>query len=123
MSTTNSAESVLRIGAGLVMLGVPEGLIDIVENKLTEAVKFPLPQTRSISIAKKAAKKVLEVSKNAQVLVVGPGISTHSETKNFITQLITKVRKKGYTISRTHFSGTGLRTDLKINEIIKLITN
>ena len=39
-----AAEAALRAGAGLVTLGIPASLNDILEVKLTEAMTLPLPE-------------------------------------------------------------------------------
>lgn len=37
-----------------------------------------------------------------------------------IVELIPKFRKQGYFFSRTHFSGTGFRTDAPMDEIVEI---
>ena len=37
-----------------------------------------------------------------------------------IVELIAKLKGRGYFASRTHFSGTGFRTDASMDEIIKI---
>jgi tRNA (guanine26-N2/guanine27-N2)-dimethyltransferase len=37
-----------------------------------------------------------------------------------IAELIAKLKERGYFASRTHFSGTGFRTDAPMEEIIKI---
>ncbi|HIE05931.1 MAG TPA: NAD(P)H-hydrate dehydratase [bacterium (Candidatus Stahlbacteria)] len=87
-----TANGALRTGAGLVILGVPEGLIDTVEEKLTEVVKFSLPETDTISFSKAGVKDTILRSRDSDVLVIGPGISTNPETKEFLYQIISKVK-------------------------------
>jgi len=35
--------------------------------------------------------------------------------------LIKKIRKKGYKVSNTHFSGTGIRSDISYNKLLRLL--
>ncbi len=81
-------QAAMRAGAGAVVLGVPSDLNPIFENKLTEVMTIPLPQTAdgSLSLA-----VLLQVRKNlgwADVLVIGPGISRNPETAQLVIKLI-----------------------------------
>jgi NAD(P)H-hydrate epimerase len=84
------ANGALRVGAGLVYLGVPAGLINVVETKLTEVVKIPLPQTDRVTISRDGVRPILERLSDLSVLIIGPGISTDTETKDFFLELIRK---------------------------------
>lgn len=86
------ALSALRIGAGLVTLGVPESLNDIMEAKLTEVMTEPLPETRERTIALAALHKVLTLMEGKRVLAVGPGLSTHPETSELVRELLSAAR-------------------------------
>jgi len=85
-----TASAALRMGAGLVLLGVPDGLIDVVEAKLTEVVKFSLPDTGRVTFSRKAVQPLLSRLKDASVLAIGPGISTDPETKEFLFRIIAR---------------------------------
>lgn len=84
--------SALRSGAGLVKLGVPEAIINPIEKKVTEAVKFALPQTEAKTFALAGLKRILELVKTSDVLAIGPGITTNLETKKLELQILEKVR-------------------------------
>ncbi|MEO0114646.1 MAG: NAD(P)H-hydrate dehydratase [candidate division WOR-3 bacterium] len=78
----------LRSGAGLVKLGVPEAIIQIIEKKVTEAVKFALPQTEAKTFALAGLEKILQLASTADVLAIGPGITTNSETKQLEIEIL-----------------------------------
>lgn len=76
--------SALRAGAGLVYLGVPESLNDIMETKLTEVITRPLPETRTRTLSLAAFDKIRNLLSKADVLAIGPGLSTHPETAELV---------------------------------------
>ena len=84
--------SALRIGSGLVTLGVPEGLNHIFETKITEAMTLPLPQTNEQTISPAAKNKILNFLKKADAVAIGPGLSQNRETAQLIRELIREIR-------------------------------
>ncbi len=78
----------LRAGAGLVTLGIPASLNDILEVKLTEAMTLPLPEAegaRALGMQAMAAIRDFLADKTAAAL--GPGLGTHEETRELVRQL------------------------------------
>jgi ADP-dependent NAD(P)H-hydrate dehydratase / NAD(P)H-hydrate epimerase len=86
------AQAALRTGAGLVTLGVPEGLHDIMEVKLTEVMTRPLPQTDHRTISLEAAGVINELSAEFDALAIGPGLSTKGETPEAVREIVRAVR-------------------------------
>lgn len=86
------ALSALRIGAGLVTLGLPESLNDIMEAKLTEVMTEPLLETGERTVAIGALDKVLALTEGKRALAIGPGLSTHSETSELVRELVSTAR-------------------------------
>ena len=86
------ALSALRIGAGLVTLGIPESLNDVMEAKLTEVMTEPLLETRERTLALGALDRVLALTEGKRALAVGPGLSTHSETCELVRELVSAAR-------------------------------
>ncbi|MBM4300274.1 MAG: NAD(P)H-hydrate dehydratase [Deltaproteobacteria bacterium] len=89
-----TAEAALRAGAGLVTLGIPASLNDILEVKLTEAMTLPLPEAAAARALGKAAwDPIVEFineknGKNGKFTVaLGPGIGTHPETRELVERL------------------------------------
>ena len=87
------AEAALRAGAGLVTVGCPESLNDILEVKLTEAMTFPLPETYERTLDTRALALILELAEGATVLAIGPGISRHPDTALLVQRLVGRVDK------------------------------
>lgn len=81
----------LRSGVGLVTLGIPESLNEIMEIKLTEGMTLPLPETKKKTLSLKAEKKIIEFSKKTDALALGPGLSTDKETQRLVRNLIKKI--------------------------------
>ncbi len=74
-----AASSAMRVGAGLVSVAVPEGLLDIVEVKATEVMTIPLSEEPS-SIGRGSVMSGVAVGELAgelegkSALVLGPGL-------------------------------------------------
>ncbi|MDP8215839.1 MAG: NAD(P)H-hydrate dehydratase [Candidatus Kaelpia imicola] len=83
----------LRSGAGLVYLGIPQGLSNIVQEKLTEVITIPLKETKSGSISLSALRQIRPLLKKADLVLVGPGLSQNKQTKNLVRRLIAEVKK------------------------------
>ncbi|HHW02428.1 MAG TPA: NAD(P)H-hydrate dehydratase [Thermoanaerobacterales bacterium] len=77
-----------RSGAGLVTLGIPASLNDIMEVKVTEVMTLPLPETPERSISVKALEKALEFASGCDAVAVGPGLSRQDEARDFIRQFV-----------------------------------
>jgi NAD(P)H-hydrate epimerase len=86
-------EAALRVGAGLVTLGIPKSLNPILEVKLSEVMTLPLPETAEGSLAFAAKSQILEfVERTSSILAVGPGLSQGPETVELIHSLIRENR-------------------------------
>jgi len=87
-----AADSALRVGAGLVRLAAPKGIMNALESKLLEVVKVPLQQTPAETIGLDAMHDVQPLLKTAQTVVIGPGMTTHPETTQFVRTILSKIR-------------------------------
>lgn len=83
-----AAGAALRSGAGLVYLGVPESLVDLVQVKLTEAVVLPLAETRSRSLALMSLERILKAAERCDAVALGPGLSNHPETAELVCEIV-----------------------------------
>ena len=83
-----TATAAMRIGAGLVTLGVPAGLHAVIEPQVTEVMTYALPETADgmLDVAGMNALQELVVGKSC--LVIGPGIGTAGETKLLLFRLL-----------------------------------
>ncbi|MCG0276449.1 MAG: NAD(P)H-hydrate dehydratase [Thermosediminibacteraceae bacterium] len=82
-----------RCGAGLVTLGIPEGLNEILEVKVTEVMTLPLPQTPEGTLSLKALEPALEFAEKCDAVAIGPGLSCHEETVEFVKKFISECQR------------------------------
>ncbi|MGD2124512.1 MAG: NAD(P)H-hydrate dehydratase [Desulfobacteraceae bacterium] len=87
-AATMTAVGALRAGAGLVTVGVPGSLNVILENKLTEAMTTPLPETEDGSLSLQAEKEIHQLMEGKTAVTLGPGLSTHQETSALVRRII-----------------------------------
>ena len=79
-----------RSGAGLVTLVCPESLNPVFEQKLTETMTFPVAETESGSLHFDSLEEILDLSKNADAMVVGPGLSREASTIHLVREILKK---------------------------------
>lgn len=84
-----TAQAALKIGSGIVILGLPKSLNDLMEVKLTEVIAWPLPETLKRSLAKEAASQIVSRLPDFNCLVIGPGLSTNLETAGLVKEVVT----------------------------------
>ena len=83
-----AAQAAITAGAGLVSLGIPESLNDVMAMKLTEVIIKPLPETRTRTTSIHALERVRAIVSKADAVAIGPGLSTHPETVELVQQLL-----------------------------------
>ena len=87
-----AAQAAVRAGAGLVTAGVPLGLNDILEVKLTEAMTLPLPQLESRVLSREAFDSIAIFQPGRlNALAVGPGMGRHPSTQALVRRLIQEI--------------------------------
>ena len=89
-AATLTSLGALRAGAGLVTLGIPKSLNPILENKLTEAMTVPLPETAESSLSLEAEKEIFNLLEGKTAVAIGPGLSTHDETRSLVKRIVAK---------------------------------
>ncbi|MDI6794231.1 MAG: NAD(P)H-hydrate dehydratase [bacterium] len=83
-----SSQAALKIGAGLVTLGMPESLNAICETKLTEVMTRPLAQTEKGTISLSAYPQLEALLTKASSIILGPGLGQHPETTKLVEKII-----------------------------------
>ena len=83
-----TAISCLRTGAGLVTLAVPESVQPVIAGKLTEVMTQPLAETDEQTIAAGAAEAIIALSRDKEVVAIGPGLTTNKETASVVKRVI-----------------------------------
>lgn len=88
------AGGAMRAGAGLVTLGVPEGIAGpLIEIKPKEAMILPLPQTREGALSLAGYGKIRGFAKSADVIALGPGLTRNRSTQSLVRRIILQVYK------------------------------
>lgn len=82
-----TSEAVLRSGAGLATLGIPESLNSILEVKLTEVMTSPLPETDG-QLSSRGMEQIKKLAAKADVLAVGPGLGQSDEIAQIIEMVL-----------------------------------
>ena len=82
----------LRVGAGLVTAAVPEAVLPLVAMPNPEVMTEPLPATESGSISLRALEyeRFDGVVKGKSVIGIGPGLTTQTETVQFVRTVVGK---------------------------------
>jgi len=84
-----TGEAALRVGAGLVTVGVPASLNAILEMKLTEAMTLPLSEPEGVQgLGRRALEELAAAMPGKTALAVGPGLGRHPETIELVRQLV-----------------------------------
>jgi NAD(P)H-hydrate epimerase len=83
-----AAKAALRTGAGLVTVGVPASVNDVLEAKLLEAMTLPLPDTTVGTLGRSAFDRILAFIQARTAVAIGPGLSTHPETVELVQSLM-----------------------------------
>ena len=82
------ARAASKMGAGLVYLGVPKAIYDIMATKLDEEMPFPLPSDNEGRLAANAAGELIKRTGDCDVLLLGPGLGASSGIKELVLSTI-----------------------------------
>ena len=84
-----SSLAAIRSGAGLVTLGIPEGLNTAAQKKTANVIMtLPLAQTREQTLALSAYKKIKDELPSYNAVAIGPGLSQNTSTQRLIRKVI-----------------------------------
>ena len=88
-AATLTSSAVLKSGAGLVTVGIPQSLNNIISVKLTEAMTLPLPDTETGSLNLSAEPAICaHINQKETIVAIGPGLSQNPKTVALIHQLV-----------------------------------
>ncbi|MCX6578074.1 MAG: NAD(P)H-hydrate dehydratase [Candidatus Aminicenantes bacterium] len=87
-----AGKAALKVGAGLVTVGTPQSCLPIVARSMMELMTEPLPETGKKTIAREALPKAVKLLPGKDAVLIGPGISTHPSTADFVLSLLPKVK-------------------------------
>ena len=87
-----TAKACLRSGAGMITIGVPETLVDVFQERVTEEMVLPLPDNGHGILSKEASANILDfLNRKADVLAIGPGISSGPDIAKLVKILLVSV--------------------------------
>ncbi len=86
-----SGMAALRSGAGLVHVAIPESILPIVASFDPCYMTIPCPQDAAGRLTTQSAAKLLELSKQASCVVLGPGLGRSDELTSLVKQLYEEV--------------------------------
>jgi hydroxyethylthiazole kinase-like uncharacterized protein yjeF len=85
-----TALAAMRADAGYVTVAAPESTLPVLEQRLLEAVKRPLPDSAG-HVADGAADAVLALAAKAHALALGPGLGRGGAAKELVRRLLAEV--------------------------------
>ncbi|MBI3118712.1 MAG: NAD(P)H-hydrate dehydratase, partial [Candidatus Hydrogenedentes bacterium] len=83
-------EAAMRSGVGLVTLGVPAPLADVMASVLVEVMTRPFPATDAESFGDAALEAAVRFASQKDAVAIGPGLSQHPETVRFVQEFVKK---------------------------------
>jgi NAD(P)H-hydrate epimerase len=78
----------MRVGAGLVTLGVGQSINTILESQVLEVMTEPLPDLDNGHLGESALDRILDLTAGKQCLALGPGLGQAKETRSLVTRII-----------------------------------
>lgn len=83
-----AAAAASRVGAGLVQVAVPEGILPVVQSLVREATFLPLPETAAGTVAPEATAVLAELLAAADALALGPGMTRDLATAGWVRETV-----------------------------------
>lgn len=81
-------KAALHIGAGLVYIAVPRGLLPIYETLLPEAVKCPVGEKEDVWFKESHLPQLCRLSCKKDSIIIGPGLGRRPETERLVRGLL-----------------------------------
>lgn len=81
-----------KSGAGLVTVGTPSSLQDILAAKSTEIMTMGLCETKNRTLSIKALEKALDFAEKCDSVAIGPGLSQDKDTQKFVWEFIKRCK-------------------------------
>jgi len=88
-----SALSFLKAGGGYSRLAAPGSIIPSIASKGSEIVFHPQTETPEGSLALSNKDELLRLSEEVDMVVIGPGLSLHTQTRDLVKILVREIQK------------------------------
>ena len=88
-----AAESFLKTGGGYARLAAPSSIVPFLAGILREAVYIPLKETLPGSIALENLNLLIDIARNCDMVVLGPGVSLDKETQGLVRILAREIER------------------------------
>jgi NAD(P)H-hydrate epimerase len=82
----------MRADAGYVTVAVPGSALPVLEQRLLEAVKRPLPDTADGVVGPGAADVVLSLAERASALAIGPGLGRGAGPRELVRRVLAEIQ-------------------------------
>ncbi len=86
-----AALAAFRADAGYVTVAVPESALPVVESRLLEAVKRPLPEDAGGRLLPRAADAIVAAAERAGAVAIGPGLGRTDGTRDLVRILLERL--------------------------------
>jgi len=83
-----TAQAAMRVGCGLLTLGVSASLNSILETQLMEVMTLPLLPEHTDILEMDAFDGIMEALKNKKCMAIGPGMGTQANTIELVLKLL-----------------------------------
>jgi hydroxyethylthiazole kinase-like uncharacterized protein yjeF len=87
-----AGRAALKMGAGLVTVATASSALPGIARSMMELMTEPLLETSAKTVAREALPRVLELMKGKNAILIGPGLSTHPATAEFVRALLPKIK-------------------------------
>ncbi len=86
-----SAAAFLKAGGGYARLAAPRSMVPVIAQKAGEIVFHPQAETEAGSIALQNESSLRSLAETVDMVVMGPGLSLHPETREMVRSLATAI--------------------------------
>jgi hydroxyethylthiazole kinase-like uncharacterized protein yjeF len=87
-----AGRAALRTGAGLVTVATAAGVLPSIARSMAELMTEPLAETEARTIDASGLPRALALLKGKDAVLVGPGLTTHPSTAEFVSGLLPKIQ-------------------------------
>jgi hydroxyethylthiazole kinase-like uncharacterized protein yjeF len=88
-----AANAALRAGAGKIQIGTCRSIVQTVAAAVPEARVFGLPETKVGAVAVSAAAEIAQRAKEAQAVLIGPGMIDERAVAQLVRKLLPKIER------------------------------